>query len=173
MCTTSTTMTMKLRKVASKLLTEKAKHVDRWSRDHTTCVRESKATMTHKYISMQVMFTREVRKHSKAGWHVSTRARKTRWHVSTYHARHINTWAQEHPRHVGTGVHKHTNHFGTWHVSTYDTLVCEHVRMQGMLTRKDVSTKSTLAREHVLARRTSNLTESNTNYTFGKSYLSL
>ena len=36
-CTTSTAMAGKLKKVASKLLTEEAKHVVRWSHSHKSC----------------------------------------------------------------------------------------------------------------------------------------
>ena len=68
-------MAVKLKKVVSELLTEEAKHVGRWSRDHTSRVRQviqgiltrehlrSQDTLISEYISMQNMLTREARKH--------------------------------------------------------------------------------------------------------------
>ena len=40
MCATSTTMAVKLKKAAPKLLTEEAKHVGRWSHGHPSSVRQ-------------------------------------------------------------------------------------------------------------------------------------
>ena len=78
MQTTSTTIAVKLKKVASKLLTEDEKHVGRWSRGHASLVRQgtqgmlarehvtSQATFTREYVSTQGMLTPEACKHSKA-----------------------------------------------------------------------------------------------------------
>ena len=130
-------MTMKLKKVASKLLTKQARHASRWSRGHASNVRQgtqgmlvcehmsSQATLTR--VSTQVMLTCETCKHS---------------------------------RHVGTSAHKGVRYVGTWaritedtldhkHVSTKDTLVREHVSTQGTLAREHLSMQDTFAREHV------------------------
>ena len=90
----STTMTVKLKNVASELLTEEAKHIGRISHGHTSRVRERKAILTCEYISTQGMLTRELRKHSR---HIGTRARKTRYYTcdvstqSTLAHEHVST----------------------------------------------------------------------------------
>ena len=79
----STTMTVKLKNVASELLTEEAKHIGRISHGHTSRVRERKAILTC-----------ELRKHSR---HIGTRARKTRYYTcdvstqSTLAHEHVST----------------------------------------------------------------------------------
>ena len=76
MCTTSIAMAMKLKKVASKLLTEEAKHV---GGDH--------------------MVTQAVwSKGLKACWHVSTKAYKAR--EARKHSRHVATTAREYVNHL-------------------------------------------------------------------------
>ena len=74
-------MTMKIKNVASKLLTEEAKHVGRCSGGYTGRVKQetrgmfgrehvrSQATLTLEYISTRDVLTREARKHSR---HVGT-----------------------------------------------------------------------------------------------------
>ena len=108
-CTTSTKMTVKMKKVASKLL---IKNVDSWWRGQTSRVRQRtqsmlasdqvilQVTLTGGYIRMQSMLIRETCKHTS----------------------HVNTWAQQHEKHVGTWARKHVKHIGIEHVSMQDML---------------------------------------------------
>ena len=75
MCTISTTMAVKLKKVALKLLTEYTKSVGTGSRGHTSLARQEtlgmvayehvnlQATLTREYMSTQGIVTRQERKH--------------------------------------------------------------------------------------------------------------
>ena len=118
-----TKLAVKLKKVASKVLTEVARHVGRWPRGQTSYVRKGtqgmlarnhvslQGTFTSEYISTQAMLTREARKHIM---HADKWARKNAKHVGTWackHARHAGTRARKHARKV---AHKHGRDVGTW-----------------------------------------------------------
>ena len=60
MCTTLTTMAVKLKKMASKLLTEEVRYVGRCSRDHGSLVRQgTQGMLTREHVSPQATLTRE------------------------------------------------------------------------------------------------------------------
>ena len=146
-CTTSTKMTVKMKNVASKLLT---KNVDSWSRGHTSRVRQRtqnmlardqvilKARLTGEYIRMQSMLIRETCKHS---CHVDTWAQQHEKHVGTWarkHVRHIRTWTREDSIHVGIWTLKHAKHISTWahkHVRHVGTWERKHIRHVGTWAR--------------------------------------
>ena len=131
MFTTSTTMAAKLKKVALKLLTEEAQHVDRWSRGQARSVRQgihsmlvledvsSEATLTREYISTQNMLTRELESTQSAMPHEHA-SHAGRW--SCKQAKHVGTLTRKHARHVAKWAHK-----APWYVSTQGTLLREHV----------------------------------------------
>ena len=55
-CTTSATMAVKLKKVASKLLTKQANYVGRWSRDHTShVIQGTQGMLEDEHVSLQDM----------------------------------------------------------------------------------------------------------------------
>ena len=59
MCTTSTTIALKLKKVVSKLLTKETKHVGRKSRGHANPSRKgTQGMLTHEHVSSQATLTR-------------------------------------------------------------------------------------------------------------------
>ena len=126
MCTTSITITEKLKKMASKLPTEEAKHAGRWSRGHTSRVRQgAQGMLPREIVSFQAMLTSE--------------------YIST-----LDMWTRESRKHVsGMQARDHTKHIGTWapkHLSTQDMLIREHVSTQSMLA---VSTCTRKARWHL------------------------
>ena len=98
--------------MATKLLTEWAKHVGRWSRGHTSRVRQGTQDMlTRKHVSTQTTLTREYKKTQdmlvrEHAMHVAMWARK--------HRRHVTTWAPKHARHDAKWARKHA-----WYVSTF------------------------------------------------------
>ena len=131
MFTTSTTMAAKLKKVALKLLTEEAQHLDRWSRGQARSVRQgthsmlvledasSESTLTREYISTQSMLTRELESTQSAIPHEHA-SHAGRW--ACKHTKHVGSWACKHARHVAKWAHK-----APWYVSTQRTLAREHV----------------------------------------------
>ena len=114
MCTTSTTMAVKLKKVTSKLLAEEENHVSNWSGDH---------------VVRHVVWGKGL----KPFWHVRTWAYKPHWHASTL------TWkACWHVRHVSI-----QGTLACEYESTQSTLAREHVNMQDTLAHERVSTQDT------------------------------
>ena len=82
-------MAVKLKKETSKLLIEEAKHVSRWSRDHTSRVRQgTQGTLTSKQVSRQAMLIREniSKQDTLACKHVSTQGTLACEHVSSQDA---------------------------------------------------------------------------------------
>ena len=143
MCTTSKTMPMKLKKVASKL---------RIGGDKACC--------------QVIMWSRKPFE-AKDWRHVGTWARESAGHVDTWvhkparhveicareHAKQVCKWVCKHARHFGTRARKHARQVGTWHESAQSTLVHEDVSMQDKLACKHVNMQDTLARDHVFSMR--------------------
>ena len=60
MCTTSTIMAVKMKKLASKVITEEAKHVGRISSGHARRLRQgTQGILASEYVSWQATLTRE------------------------------------------------------------------------------------------------------------------
>ena len=75
MCPISTTMAMKLEKMASKLFAEEVKHIGRGLRGHTSCLRQgTQVILAREYVSSQATLTRE---------YISTQDTLVHEHVST------------------------------------------------------------------------------------------
>ena len=120
--------------MASKLPTEEAKHVGRWSRGHTSLVRQgAQGMLLREIVSFQAMLTSE--------------------YIST-----LDMWTREsrkHVRHSGMQARDHTKHIGTWapkHLSTQDTLIRKHVSTQGMLAVSKCTRKARWHLSTILAR---------------------
>ena len=129
MCTTST-MAVKLKKVASKLLTEEAKYV---GSDHVfTQTVWSKQLETCWYVgtwARKLPWYTWVQKHVRhVGRHVSTQGTLAREHENTQdtlvreQVSTKGTWARKHAKHVGTWAGKHARHIGMWAVNTQEHL---------------------------------------------------
>ena len=93
-------------KVASKLPTEEARHVNRWSCDHAKPykARDSRHVGTWS---------------GERASHVDTRVDK--------HARHVDLWGSKHSRHVGTWARETQITLALEHVSTQGLLARERV----------------------------------------------